>query len=72
MQFFILDLNKSNDDKFLFLRGSLPQSLAALSTTYQCRIFLILGFDKSHTTTSKVTLKNSFVKSFFIMGAERP
>ena len=43
---------------------------------YQLRISTVF-FDfrvlqKSHTTTSKVILKNSFVKSFLIMGAERP
>ena len=70
--FFILDLNKSNDDKFLYLNGSILQIWTALKPN-QCRLFLLLGFAKRVTLQFwMLYLKTLFSKNSLIMGAEIP
>ena len=40
--FFFLDFNKSDDDKFLYLAGSILQISAALEATVSVSYFLVL------------------------------
>ena len=73
MAFFISDLNKSNDGKFLYLVGSVLQNWADIYAIVSVPYFLVLGFRKRVTLQFRwLYLRSLFVKASFIIGAERP
>ena len=66
---FILDLNKSSDDKFLYLVGSELQSYAAIFIIYRTSVAF---FATRIWQLRRLYLRIRFMKTSFIMGAERP
>ena len=69
-QFFILHLNKPNNDKFSYSPGSVLQSWEPISYRISAVFFDFRILQKSYFTTTKVILR-SFCKNFFHHGCRK-
>ena len=67
-QFSISDLNKSNENKFLYLAGSVLQIWIALQATVLVPYFLILAFGERVTLQFQRLYKDYFCKKLPFYG----